>query len=331
MGHTSPEGRVDRSLRRLAAATAVGLWLVLLAGFVVTDTRSAEGCGHQWPLCHGKFIPSFALHPLVEYSHRAITGIVGLMVAVLTVWAWRRYRALEARATSGIAALFVVVQSILGAAAVIWPESPPIMALHFGFSLLAFAGAWLLAVWLAQVSRPPQPGRAWRDTPVPKGYARLVGVTMVYLYALVYLGAYVAHANAGLACPDWPLCGAQPWPLTGPAGVDLAHRVGALLAVLLSVALVAGARRFRHERPDVYRGAWATLLLFLAQGPTGAYLVLSRLSMPALLLHVTVVTALFAAVTYLVLQVVPPAAPVRELSASSSAPVSAQQPQPRTL
>src|SRR5690348_3041864 len=78
-------------LRPLAAATCVGMLLVLVMGAAVTNTGSAEGCGRSWPLCNGQFVPEFTVATAIEYSHRAVTGlesllVVGLTLAMIGVW-----------------------------------------------------------------------------------------------------------------------------------------------------------------------------------------------------------------------------------------------------
>src|SRR5512142_2629617 len=74
---------MHRPLRWLAALTAIGMFLVLVMGAAVTNTGSAEGCGRSWPLCNGQFVPAFTVSTAIEYSHRAVTGIESLLVAVL--------------------------------------------------------------------------------------------------------------------------------------------------------------------------------------------------------------------------------------------------------
>src|SRR5216117_3315025 len=71
---------METAVRRLAVAATVGMFLVLVLGATVTNTGSAEGCGRSWPLCHGEFIPEFTVSTAMEYSHRAVTGLEGLLV-----------------------------------------------------------------------------------------------------------------------------------------------------------------------------------------------------------------------------------------------------------
>ncbi|MGN6031201.1 MAG: COX15/CtaA family protein, partial [Thermomicrobiales bacterium] len=65
--------------KRLAIATAIGMFLVLMMGAGVTATGSGNGCGNDWPLCHGRLIPQDYLQSFIEYSHRFVTGIEGFL------------------------------------------------------------------------------------------------------------------------------------------------------------------------------------------------------------------------------------------------------------
>ena len=133
-------------IRRLAVVAAAGMLLVLLMGATVTTTESGEGCGRSWPLCHGEFIPAYTLDTAIEYSHRFVTGIEGIIIAVVALGAlvlrWRD------RALRFLVALMVgslLLQAGMGAAAVMWPQQPAVMASHFGISLVCFAATVLVA------------------------------------------------------------------------------------------------------------------------------------------------------------------------------------------
>src|SRR5579871_6831677 len=66
-------------VRRLAVVTAVGMFVVLVMGTLVTNSGSARGCGGSWPLCNGQFIPQFAVSTLIEFSHRTVTAVESLL------------------------------------------------------------------------------------------------------------------------------------------------------------------------------------------------------------------------------------------------------------
>jgi len=285
------------------------MFAVVIVGFLVTETGSAQGCGRHWPLCDGQFTPPFDLHGVVEYGHRFISGVVGILVLWLAVWAWRRWgRRIEVRVLAALMLVFTFVQAALGAAAVLFPTSPEVLASHFGISLIAFGGTFGLDLRLHQAAAA---GRAILPAAPPQtlsaGLRWLVYLGAVYIFLLVYLGAYVSHTGTGMLCgTSWPLCLGQIVPsLTGSVWIPFLHRVAAFVAVAWAIWLYVALRPLAWSRPDVVRGAAATLALILLQALSGWYLVASGLALGAIMLHVTLMTLLFAAVTYLVLQALP--------------------------
>ncbi|MBX6343247.1 MAG: heme A synthase, partial [Thermomicrobiaceae bacterium] len=291
------DDRIDRLTRWLGAAAALGMFLVVMMGAAVTNTGSAEGCGRSWPLCHGEFIPTFAVATAIEYSHRAVTGVEGVLIVALAALAWRRWRARrEVRVLVPMMLLFLFLQAGLGAWAVLYPQATAVLALHFGVSLTAFASVLLLAVFLFEVDGADR----LRDRPLPPRLRSAVWALLGYTYLVVYLGAYVRHANASLACVDWPLCNGEVIPpLHGAVGVVFLHRVAALVAGVLVAGLAAWTWRLRAARPDLAWGSLTALVLVLAQILSGGAVVLTRIDLFSTLSHAGLVTLLFGALSYL--------------------------------
>ncbi len=305
----SPDGVADdRWLRLLANIATVGLYVVVAMGVLVTDTGSQLGCGHDWPLCHGRFLPGPALQTLVEYSHRSVAAFVGLLVVAATVWAWRRYGAhAEVRWLSLLAVGFVIIEGLLGAAAVLWNESPAVLALHFGFSLTSLGAMQLLAVTVAELGRGERSASLVRLDPA---ILWLSWGSLAYIYGLIYLGAYVAHTGSGLGCLGWPLCNGALIPsLHGATLIIFWHRVAAML---LLVPLIWTRVRVGRcpDRPKLVLGANLTLAAALVQIASGALLILTHLNTVALALHGTFVSLLFGAIAYLCYETLPPGAAV---------------------
>src|SRR5438128_6636525 len=123
-------------LRWLAAIACGGMLLVLVMGAAVTNTGSGEGCGRSWPLCNGQFVPEFTVSTAIEYSHRAVTGVEGMLIVLLAlvmVLEWRRSREVQVLVPLMLGSL--VLQAGLGAAAVMMPESPAVLASHLGVTV----------------------------------------------------------------------------------------------------------------------------------------------------------------------------------------------------
>ncbi|RCW41964.1 COX15/CtaA family protein [Paenibacillus prosopidis] len=289
---------VTGRFRALALAACIGMLLVLLAGALVTNTESGRGCGDDWPLCNGKFIPAYTLESMIEYSHRLVSGLEGLLVLAVSISVYRMYRKnrevfKEPLFYALSALLFTIVQALMGAAAVMWPQSPPIMAIHFGISLIAFAATMLLVVWIYRVRNGKEP-----ILTVPRSIFPRALFTAIYCYVVVYLGAFIRHTESAGGCEGWPLCNGQIVPeLEGATGAVFIHRVAAFILALSITGLYIHIRKVSHgEAGLTIPAAWA-LGLVLTQVFSGALLTVTIGSNDwfifTSLLHNLIITGLF--------------------------------------
>lgn len=287
-----------RITRRLAIATAVGMLIVLLMGARVTSTGSGEGCGTDWPLCHGSWLPQNTYESITEYSHRFVTGIEGILVAITSVYAWslrKNYR--EVLLLVPIMAGTLIVQSLMGAAAVKWPQTPEVMATHFGISLLCLGSAALLAFVLKEQREEGQslsiaPAGADDRTLTQFKWLALGGAVLAILVA--YSGAYVRHRGAELACTSWPTCNGKLIPeFGGLHGVHTVHRLMALLITLWLVALLVWGFKLSASRPELWRNSILAFSFVIIQSFVGLIVVESGLALMATLSHAFGMSVLF--------------------------------------
>lgn len=299
----------------LAIITLIGLFAVNIVGFVDTETGSALGCGHDWPLCNGSVIPHvWGLQTLIEFTHRALVGVVTVLLLVTSGLAWGLYRAWrEVKAAVGIAVGFVFVQAGLGALGVIYGDPAWFLAFHFGCSLLAFVGVLLLVVVLGQIRRQTRRQDARGEAnaivlrrPVPRGpFTRGVWFTLIYMYAAMYFGAFVSSTGDGSGFRGWPL------PTEVHSGqvfvVDIVHRAIAVGLGVLIVYLWVLAFRMRKDHHDLFVGTWFALVFVILVAFSGAGLIwTNHVALWAFLVHVSLITGLFGALSYLGLQIIPP-------------------------
>jgi len=247
--------------------------LVLLAGALVTNTESGEGCGTDWPLCHGKFIPAKTLESAIEYSHRLVSGVVGMLVLFTFVVTYRLYRKhAEAMWYAGGTLFFTVVQALMGAAAVKWPTSEQVMALHFGISLFAFACTLLLVVWAYRNRNGDESLRV--PYTVPRSFYPRIWLTWGYSLIVIYLGAYIRHTDSAGGCTGWPLCNGQVIPpLEGATGIAFVHRIAAAILFLAILGMYVHIRRSGRTATGIAQASKWALILTASQVASGALLV----------------------------------------------------------
>ncbi len=126
----------------LALASAVGAFALTVAGGFVTQTGSGLGCP-DWPLCHGQVVPDFSdSNTAIEWTHRTVAAIVGLLVLVTTLFAWRDRRG-ERRIlrASTLSLVLVIVQAALGGAVVVSNLNPFLVVAHVSIAAAFFATA----------------------------------------------------------------------------------------------------------------------------------------------------------------------------------------------
>jgi cytochrome c oxidase assembly protein subunit 15 len=308
--------------KRFAVITAVGMFIVLLMGANVTATGSGDGCGNTWPLCNDSVLPAKTVESVIEYSHRIVTSIEGIFVLVTTILAWPlRRRFPQFRVLVPAMGGTLILQSLMGAAAVKWPTSAEVMATHFGISLVCLASAALIARIVTE-ARDNDEHLDIRRIAAPAGYRALMIGTLVLSIGVAYSGAYVRHTGAELACSSWPTCNGQLIPeFGGLAGIHTMHRLAALLIGLAVGALLVWAWTLRGARPDLYQVSALAMLLVIAQALAGAVVVYSGLQLLATLLHAALMALLFVSLADGVRLVLPPpAARVAESRVTGSVP-----------
>jgi cytochrome c oxidase assembly protein subunit 15 len=286
---------MPRILRPLTLLLSAITYIILLQGALVTNTGSGQGCGQNWPLCKGTFMPEWDYNAIIEFSHRAVTGLCGIGVLLLIYLVYRYQTTRRIRFLSLVTLSTVITQSLLGAGNVLWPQPKWILALHFGISLICFSAVLLTTVDVFQAGKP-SPERAAIDP----GFRRWTLQTMLFFYVIVYLGAFVRHTGAALACTGFPDCNGSLFPgFSGQVGAAFAHRVAAFLGLILIIRLTLLA--LKQPSGAVRRAGIASLVLIVAQIATGAAMALGQYHLLTQMLHGAIISALWGVLSVILM------------------------------
>jgi Uncharacterized protein required for cytochrome oxidase assembly len=243
--------------RRLAVLTAVFAYLLIALGGVVRVSGSGLGCP-DWPLCHGRPYPPPNLHAIIEYSHRTVGSVTGVLIiaTVILAWVvWRTRRPVVAwLATASL--IGVVGEGALGGVVVANELASWLVLVHLGLAMLILGFLVATAVMAMPPSSIPDPS-----------FRRLAAIATGATYLLLLTGSTVVASGTDAACRSWPLCGAGFTPdFTGANAFTMLHRGSVLvIGALLVFVLVRGSRR-----PGLAAVSIATLAVLALEVAVGA-------------------------------------------------------------
>ena len=223
MAHTSGE--------RAAGKFAAYAWMVLgynilviLWGAVVRATGSGAGCGDHWPLCQGVLIPhGEQIATLIEFSHRATSGIDILLVIGLVWMAFRRFgRGHAVRRYATATGFFTLTEGLVGAALVLFGDVGKnistgrvvVLSVHLVNTFMLLASLALTA-WAAdrQLSAdssesPPQPQAPGKGSYVTYGTGLLGAIAIAITGTIAALADTLYPAKSLAEAVRWDFSGA---------------------------------------------------------------------------------------------------------------------------
>ncbi len=281
--------------RRAFTVSVVWTLLLLYLGSVVHATESSLACP-DWPTCFGTLFPEMSGGVFWEHLHRLVAGGLLLMFALAT-WLARKETAdrpwVFRTCLAGMALL--VVQALVGGLTVIYRLPDLVSTTHLGLALLFLVLATHVASatsWSREASAP--------DTGAARRVSKFATAAAVLVFLQSVLGGLVRHTDAGMACPDAPLClGRLVPPLVNtPIILHFGHRVVGMLALVAIVWLAIWV--VRQGTTDAIR-TWALLAagLVVAQVSLGFLSVLTVLAVLPVSFHTLGAAALLTALVHL--------------------------------
>jgi heme A synthase len=211
---------------------------------------SGYGCEDRWPLCEdgllGALLPRLEYHMIVEWTHRWVAAIVGILIVATAVAAWRARPRNHRALWPAVAAIFVVgLQAWLGRAIVKGDLDRDLVSIHLTVSM-AIVGLLVLVVIACRGGTSARAGLGWR-------WALIIGAAIAY--GVLLLGSTVHN----LYFPGWPVMqdGLVPEFSSRYVALHYTHRIVAGLGFLYLVWLAW--RAWTADKPE-------RLLLVVAAG-----------------------------------------------------------------
>ncbi|HUK27536.1 MAG TPA: COX15/CtaA family protein [Candidatus Acidoferrales bacterium] len=141
-----------RAAKYFVYLTGVSTYALIVWGGYVTLGGYGLGCGTYWPTCNGAIIPVFTWPTLVEYVHRLLTIVTGILLLASTVLVWAtKPRPVGTSRAMMLAIILLVIQSLLGGDVVVTSLDPVITTTHLAFATAVFAsiiaGCILMHSW----------------------------------------------------------------------------------------------------------------------------------------------------------------------------------------
>lgn len=280
-----------KTAQKLAVATCAATLFLVAVGVWVRATGSGLGCP-DWPLCHGGVVPpgDQGSEPIIEFTHRIVAGIVGLLVVATAFMAWRYFRHQPVVVWAATANVPLVgFQGILGAITV-WQELPPeIVATHLLTAMLVLSLEAIIVVGMFR----SDPERSTHGVALPRAGVLSIAA-LAYFAVLLWIGGYMAESGASTACEGWPLCNGGVLPAADDQEIThMLHRYLAAGFVLLLLPVIVRLWKNQPGSAAAAPLAFAVGGLYVAQVIVGALNVWFTFPEPLTILHTTIAAMLW--------------------------------------
>jgi protoheme IX farnesyltransferase len=208
-------------LSGLLAATAMGVYLLLVVGATTTLTDAASACA-AWPACGDGLTVPTTTAGLIAVGHRLVAVVVGLLVLLSAGLAWRADTTGRVRGGLLVALLLFPVQVGLGALVATGGADSllggvPVSTIHLGVGMAIFGGTLAALAWHLERETgdpdespvdAPEPDLPPEDThdptiptePVDRATATAYAYFRLTKPRLMWLLCLVASAAIALAC-----------------------------------------------------------------------------------------------------------------------------------
>ncbi|MBI5030019.1 MAG: heme A synthase [Chloroflexi bacterium] len=163
-------------LPRLAVASTIGTFILIISGTVVTGTSAHYACT-TWPLCEDQLIPTGGTLAIIAATHRYVASIIGLLILYTLIETWRTKRHVSSVFNASIITLVLMVAQIVVGALFVQMGFPVwVGILHLAVSAATWASIVIYAILTFQTVEAVNV--PWRE-PVPSKDRRVPASTAI--------------------------------------------------------------------------------------------------------------------------------------------------------
>ena len=275
-------GDILMTKERVAFATVILTYFLIVFGGYVASSESGMGCGPEWPLCNGEVIPELHGETLIEFGHRVIGAILFLFTIILFIQVKKENNLLANKVANWMISL-LSLQLVMGAIVVFYHLPSFIITVHLLIAMIYLG----LLLWFWRYKNSAQYVNGNHSIIMKKH----LNILIALLFITIGVGAYIKHQHYGLAC-GWMDCGNTILPESIPELLQSIHR---LLAVISSVyILFLSYKAFSFNNIALKPRMIFALLVVLAQLIIGIMTIISVISISFAVLHLAAATLLFA-------------------------------------
>jgi heme a synthase len=285
-------GGMSVTIKHLALLTILLTYLLIVFGGYVASSKSGMGCGPEWPLCNGEIIPVLYGETLIEFTHRVIGAVLGIVSFILFTKILRTQVNSSVRKVGYWMLLLLIIQVLLGAMVVLKDLPTSIIASHLiiaMFFLSSLIWIWRRAEEKADIQLFPS-----NHSDQHKRIKRHFNIVLVLLTLIFVFGAYVKHESLGMICGSFQ-CGNSFLPMTGPEIIQTIHRGLAFISALYIFYLVFLSFKRGWEEKLQNRLIFSAITV-LIQVVLGVLTIVTNIDISWAMLHVAAATLLYALV-----------------------------------
>jgi len=134
------------TIKPLSIITATSVYILIYIGGFVTRSGLGLSAGIEWPLPADGLLPTS--ENFLEYLHRALSGVVGLLILATAMLAYRGRNEINRTAlvTSILTLILVALQILLGMFVLQSYLNPIVVATHNNLASLIFATSLVTAI-----------------------------------------------------------------------------------------------------------------------------------------------------------------------------------------